>query len=160
MAGIPFPPPNVSVANNPLTQQGLFEHQDSQDSRDNNEAMKSPINIDQQISMTERQINMVEQQLSMIQQAQGLAQPPTSIATMHQQPVYHTQNQPNPLIFDMPPPQMLGHQLIDPHHAHQIPIFANPNPLLSQPPHMLPISQANMNININGNQMPPFGGHF
>lgn len=156
------------------TQQNIFEHHDSQQEHSLNDGgeglagggsgnggggLNSPNSIDQQLSMTERQISMVEQQLSMMQQAHGLNHPQPSMSQIpHPQAIFH-QTQPNPMIFDIPPPQMLhgGPQMMDPNQ--QIPIFANPS-LLVQPSAMLPISQASMNPGINGNSMPHYGGRY
>lgn len=158
LGGIPFPPPSIT-ANNPMPPQSqqLFDRQESQE-RDSVEGLSSPDAINQQLSMTERQINMVEQQLSMIQQAQGMGQSQTTLQQMHPQAIYH-QTQPNPMMFDLPA-QMLhvAPHLID---QQQIPIFANPHPqLMEQPPQMLPLSQANMNSNINGSTMSHYGGRY
>lgn len=189
LGGIPFPPPCVTSTSsqmpNQQTQQNIFEHQDSQQEHNLNNlidggsgvsgsvgnsnsgsgggggGLNSPNSIDQQLSMTERQISMVEQQLSMIQQTHGLNHPQQGMSQMpHPQAIFH-HAQPNPMIFDMPPPQMLhgGPQMMDPNQAQQIPIFANPS-LLGQPPTMLPISQASMNPSMNGNSMPHYGGRY
>lgn len=180
LGGIPFPPPSVTSTSSQMpTQQSLYDHQDLQQEHSLNDGgaggisgliaggggnvggagLNSPNSIDQQLSMTERQISMVEQQLSMMQQAHGLNHTQPGIPQMpHPQAIFH-QTQPNPMIFDMPPPQMLhgGPQMMDPNQ--QIPIFANQS-LLGQPPPMLPISQASMNPGMNGNSMPHYGGRY
>lgn len=174
IGGIPFPPPNVSSTSSQMPtqppQQNIFEHQDPQQVHDINDGggtvgegagLNSPTSIDQQLSMTERQINMVEQQLNMIQQAQNMNQPLPGMPPMHSQALFHQSHQPNPMIFDMPPPQMLhgGPQMLDSNQAQQIPIFAN-SPLLGQQAQMLPISQASLNQNLNGNSMHHYGGRY
>lgn len=123
------------------------------------ESVKSPNSIDQQLSMTERQINLVEQQLSLMRQARNLPPPPTSMAApLLPQTIFH-QTQLNPLIFDMPPPQMMANiggtgQMLD---QHQMQIFAN-SALLAQQSTMLPLNQAaNMNPAMGGHSMQPFG---
>lgn len=164
MGGIPFPPPSVTSTSNQLpTQQApsIFDHSTSLD-LDKNDSLNSPNSLDQQLSMTERQINMVEQQLSMIQQVQSMGQPQPAMASMHQQALFHHPGHTNQMLFDIPPPSMLHGgppptQLMDP---QQIPIFANPPPLLGQPPPLLPISQANMNPNMNGNSMQHYGHRY
>lgn len=164
MGGIPFPPPNVTSAGGQMPIQqvpNIYDQSNSLD-QDKNESLNSPNSLDQQLSMTERQINMVEQQLSMIQQAQSMGQPQQAMVPIHQQTLFHHPSHTNQMLFDMPPPSMLHSgqpptQLLDP---QQIPIFANPPPLLGQPPTLLPISQANMNPNVNGNSMQHYGHRY
>jgi len=159
LGGIPFPPPSVTSTSNHIPQQRLFDHHDSQE-RETSETLNSPSSIDHQLTMTERQINMVEQQLSMIQQAQSMGSSQSTIPPMRTH-LFH-QNQPNPMIFDMHPTQLLhgGPQMIDMNQPPQIPIFANPPPMLGQPPPLLPISQAGLNQNMNGNPMHHYGGRY
>lgn len=162
LGGIPFPPPIVTSSSNQIPP-NIFDHQELQEDN-NNEALQSPTTLDQQLSITERQINMVEQQLNMIQQAQNRNQPQPSMPSMHPQAMFHPQSQPNPMLFDLNQQQLLhgGPPMMDPHQP-SIPIFANPPPILSQPPSQLlpiPISQAGMNPNLNGNSMPHYGGRY
>lgn len=159
---IPFPPPSVTNNSNQIPPSTNPDHVTSEADHDNRDGLKSPSSIDQQLSITERQISMVEQQLNLIQ-AQSIGQaPPTSMQPMHHpQAIFH-QNQPNPMIFDMPSqPQLLHGQptLLDPQH---LALFPNPTQLLGQAPPMLPISQTNLGdpSSMNGNQLPHFPGRF
>lgn len=155
---IPFPPPTVATGMSMPQSMGTSSLPDPSRShphdKDASEGARSPCTIDQQISITERQISMVEQQLSMIQQAQGMNQAQPSMAPINT--IYH-QNQPNPLIFDMPPPQLLHNtQMMD---SLQAQVFGGSPALLgqaqqSQSP-MLPINQAAL----SGNPMSHYGGN-
>lgn len=166
MNGIPFPPPGVTASRNQVPPpiapppKNMFEQQETHE-RDNIDRLNSPSSIEQQISMTERQINMVEQQLSMIQQAQSMSHPQGVMPQLHPHAVF-AQNQLNPLLFDMPPPQLLqaGQPMMDPHSANQMPVFANPPVFIGQQPPMLPIGQDSVDPKMNGNTMPHFGGRF
>lgn len=155
---IPFPPPRAmqtttttshmhaslpttskatSMSNNEISD----NYELNQEGRDE----MPPSSIDQQLSMTERQISMVEQQLNMIQQAQGMGQLP-GLAPMQnlQQPIFFSQNQPNPMMFDMGPPHQLLHgaqPMLDP---QQMAMFMNnPMQMMGQPP-MMQMDQMNM----------------
>lgn len=163
MGGIPFPPPPItstsSASNVQPSQMPVYDS-----NKLDKDVLKSPSTIDQQLSMTEHQINMLEQQLNLIQQAQGLAVtsmssippvPPipslSSITSMPPPVVPPASFQPNPLIFDLPPPALGSSQ--------QIPIFAS-NSLLGQPPPMIPGNQGGMNPSIDGTQMHNYAGRF
>lgn len=156
---IPFPPPGVTSASSQIPQlppHKLFDQKDPNE-RDL-ETYNSPGSIDHHLSINERQINMVEQQLSMIKQAQNSVPLQSVMAPMHPQAIFHP-NQPNPMMFDMHQQQMMhgGQPLLDHLQHQQIPIFANPLPLLRQPPPMLPLNQNNLNPNIHDNSVQHYG---
>lgn len=167
VGGIHFPPPPIttsgsSSSSNNINSKAQISQLPIFDSKNiDNDVLKSPNSIDQQLSMTEQQISIVEQQLNLIQRAQSLTQqapsssipslPPLSnMSPMPQHPmVSQASVQPNPLIFDLPPPPIAGHQ--------QMSVFANPA-FLGQSLQILPTSQANNDI--DGGQMANYDGRF
>lgn len=148
---IPFPPPGVMttapssghIRVPPPTTQSTgaklnvpdFDNQREYDANPAERGISPPTSIDQQLTMTERQISMVEQQLSMIQQAQGMGQLPSlgHMQALPPQAMFFPQAQPNPMMFDLPPPGHMmhgGQPMLDP---QQMAMFMNPMHMLGQP---------------------------